>query len=64
MPRKKSNRTKKTARKAEIDFIITEEVWRSAGNGKIFCLSNGKTEDETELRKRGAGTWMKVTQPK
>jgi hypothetical protein len=43
-------------------FSVTEEVFHACGRGKMVCLTTGELADPQELKRRGKGTWLKVTQ--
>ena len=49
--------------------MVTEEIWRSDGNGNMFCICAGPRNNEIqvmseeEFRNRGKGTHIKVSLP-
>jgi hypothetical protein len=44
-------------------FSVTEEVFRPIyGTDRMVCLTTGEETTREELSKRGAGTWMKVSE--
>jgi len=45
-------------------FVVTEEIWRDCGNGKMVCLSTGETMEKSAWKNLcSKETFLNVTLP-